>query len=205
MDDDIARALGAGDRAPACATSALARAVAERADREGLVDVAYAIHDSPLGPLLVAAADGGLVMVAYAATGAEAHLARLAREISPRVVELPARLDKARRELDEYFAGRRRRFEIPIDWRLVRGPFARAVLARTAEIPFGGVRTYAQIAGAAGSPRGSRAAGNALGSNPVPIVIPCHRVVRRGGALGGYTGGLELKRFLLELEGRARS
>ncbi len=105
-----------------------------------------------------------------------------------------------RRELDEYFAGRRREFELALDWALI-GPFARRVLQATAAIPYGGVLSYAEVAAEAGSPRGSRAAGNALGANPIPIVIPCHRVLRSGGALGGYGGGLERKRWLLELEG----
>ena len=105
-----------------------------------------------------------------------------------------------RRELEEYFDGRRRQFELPLDWTLV-GPFGRRVLGVTSEIPYGGVLSYAEVAAEAGSPRGSRAAGNALGANPIPIVVPCHRVLRSGGALGGYGGGLERKRFLLELEG----
>jgi methylated-DNA-[protein]-cysteine S-methyltransferase len=105
-----------------------------------------------------------------------------------------------RRELDEYFAGRRRRFEVTLDWSLIT-PFARRVLRMTAAIPYGGHLSYAEVAAEAGSPRGARAAGNALGSNPIPIVIPCHRVLHSGGGLGGYGGGLERKRYLLELEG----
>ncbi len=118
----------------------------------------------------------------------------------PRIVESPAALDPVRRELDEYFAGSRTRFEVALDWSLI-GPFATRVLGATAAIPYGSVLSYAAVAGRAGSPRGSRAAGNALGSNPIPIVIPCHRVLRTGGALGGYGGGLDRKRWLLELEG----
>jgi methylated-DNA-[protein]-cysteine S-methyltransferase len=105
-----------------------------------------------------------------------------------------------RRELDEYFGGRRRAFELALDWSLV-GPFGRRVLRVTSEIPYGGVLSYAEVAADAGSPRGYRATGNALGANPIPIVVPCHRVLRSGGSLGGYGGGLERKRFLLELEG----
>ena len=120
--------------------------------------------------------------------------------VSPRIVEAPAQLDPIRRELDEYFDGRRHEFELPLDWTLV-GPFGRRVLGATAEIPYGGVLTYTEVATEAGSPRGSRAAGNALGANPIPIVVPCHRVLRSGGALGGYGGGLQRKQFLLELEG----
>jgi methylated-DNA-[protein]-cysteine S-methyltransferase len=199
MADELTRALGGGPPG-AGAPEALLRALARRADAEGLVDVAYAVHDSPLGPIMLAATGDGLVMLSYAADGLEPRLERLAREVSPRVLEVPARLDRERRELDEYFAGRRRAFDVPIDWRLIRG-FARAVLQRTAEIPFGGHSTYGAIAAEAGSPRGSRATGNALGSNPIPIVIPCHRVLRSGGAIGGYTGGVDRKRFLLDLEG----
>ncbi|WP_217921663.1 methylated-DNA--[protein]-cysteine S-methyltransferase [Miltoncostaea oceani] len=196
-DTELERALG--EVAPGPPPSLLDE-LARRADREGLVDVAYAVHDTPLGPVMVAATGEGLVMLSYVAEGLEPRLERLAREVSPRVLELPSRLDRERRELDEYFAGRRRRFDVPIDWRLIRG-FTRAVLERTAAIPFGGHSTYGAIAAEAGSPRGSRATGNALGSNPIPIVIPCHRVLRSGGAIGGYTGGVERKRFLLDLEG----
>jgi methylated-DNA-[protein]-cysteine S-methyltransferase len=120
--------------------------------------------------------------------------------ISPRILRAPARFDAVARELAEYFAGRRRSFDAELDWSLI-GPFGRRVLGVTAAIPYGGVLSYTEVAVEAGSPRGSRAAGNALGSNPIPIVIPCHRVLRIGGALGGYGGGLERKRWLLELEG----
>ena len=125
---------------------------------------------------------------------------QLARRISPRVVRSPRPLEELERELDEYFSGRRRSFSLKLDWRLI-GPFARRVLTLTSEIPYGGHSSYGEIAAEAGSPRGARAAGNALGSNPIPIVIPCHRVLHAGGGLGGYGGGLERKRFLLELEG----
>ena len=127
-------------------------------------------------------------------------LQRLAARISPRIVETPTPLEPMRRELDEYFAGRRRHFELALDWTLV-GPFGRRVLSATSAIPYGGVLTYSEVAAEAGNPRASRAAGNALGANPMPIVVPCHRVLRRGGALGGYGGGLPRKQFLLELEG----
>ncbi len=120
--------------------------------------------------------------------------------MSPRILESPARLDPVRRELEEYFEGRRRRFQVPVNWSLTRG-YGREVLRRTAEIPYGGASTYAEIAYLAGSPRGWRAAGNALGANPMPIVVPCHRVLASGGGIGGYTGGLHRKRFLLALEG----
>jgi methylated-DNA-[protein]-cysteine S-methyltransferase len=130
----------------------------------------------------------------------ESVLADLAARVSPRVLAAPRKLDEPRRELDQYFAGRRQRFEIPIDWSLTHG-FGRRVLRATAMIPFGSVSSYKQVAAQAGSPRGSRAAGNALGSNPIPIIVPCHRVLHAGGGLGGYTGGLERKRLLLGVEG----
>ena len=175
--------------------------VAGRADEEGLLDVAYASVDSPLGPLVVAATPKGLVRVAYSDFRAEDEvLEELARRVSPRVLEAPARLDGVRRELDEYFDGRRRRFDTPVDWSYLAG-FTREVLRATAAIRFGEVSTYAGVAEAAGSPRAVRAAGNALGANPMPVIVPCHRVLRTGGSLGGYTGGLERKEFLLRLEG----
>jgi methylated-DNA-[protein]-cysteine S-methyltransferase len=138
--------------------------------------------------------------VAFPEQDVDEVLERLARRLSPRIVEARRPLDEVRRELDEYFGGRRREFALPLDWSLV-GPFGRRVLRYTASIPYGGVSSYRQAAAAAGSPRGSRAAGNALGANPIPIVVPCHRILRSGGALGGYGGGLDRKRWLLGLEG----
>ncbi len=173
--------------------------LAEAAAAAGLLDVAYARLDTPVGTVLLAATPRGLVRVAYLDDGEDAVLAELAAAVSPRLLAGPARLDEARRELDEYFAGRRRHFELPLDWQLSHG-FTRRVLRATARIPYGGVSSYGAIAAAAGSPRGSRAAGNALGANPLPIVVPCHRVLRTGGALGGYTGGVERKRVLLDIE-----
>ena len=172
------------------------------AEEASLVDVAYARHDSPVGTLLLAATPRGLVLVSYAddEAGIDAALAQLARSVSPRVLSAPPRLDRARRELDEYFAGARERFELPLDWQLTVG-FCRRVLRSTARIPYGSVSTYAHVAADAGSPRGSRAAGNALGANPLPIIVPCHRVLRTGGKLGGYTGGIERKLTLLGIEG----
>lgn len=168
------------------------------AEREGLLDVAVARMDSPIGELLLAATPVGLVRVSF--FGHEATLAELAARISPRILESPKQLDATRRQLDEYFAGDRQRFEIPIDWTLV-GEWGRKILDACARIPFGEVRTYGEMAAAAGSPKASRAAGTALGHNPVPVVVPCHRVLRSGGAMGGYTGGLHIKEHLLRLEG----
>ena len=172
------------------------------ANDEGLVDVAFGWHESPLGRLLLARTDRGLARVSYVGEDPGLVLDDLARRISPRVLEAPGRLEEVRRELDEYFDGRRRDFDVPIDWRLTAG-FGRRVLKATARIPFGEVSSYQRVAAAAGSPAGSRAAGNALGANPIPIVVPCHRVLRTGGAMGGYTGGLDKKEWLLTLEGYA--
>jgi methylated-DNA-[protein]-cysteine S-methyltransferase len=177
--------------------------VTAAADAAGLVDVAYATFDSPVGTLVLAATDEGLVRVAYLnGQGLEGVLEELALRVSPRVLGLPRRLDEGRRELEQYFAGRRTLFELPLDWRLTRG-FGRRVLEATARIPYGSVSTYKQVAAEAGSPRGSRAAGNALGANPLPIVVPCHRVLHSTGGLGGYTGGLDRKELLLGVEGHA--
>src|SRR4051794_10081573 len=178
-------------------------AVRERALAEGLLDVAYADVDSPLGPLLAARTPRGLACLAYEDEHRDAWLERISSRLSPRMLEAPAQLDDVRRELDQYFAGRRDRFDIPVDLSLVRGPFGRRILEATVAIPFGSVSTYWGVAEAAGNAAAVRAAGNALGANPIPIVVPCHRVLRTGGTLGGYTGGLERKERLLALEGVA--
>jgi methylated-DNA-[protein]-cysteine S-methyltransferase len=206
----LEQALRAGPPAPATRTRALredpaARAAARLSQRvasEGLADVSYTSAESPFGELLLAATKRGLVRVAFPEENVDGVLERLALKVSPRIVEASAPLEQARRELDEYFDRRRHEFALPLDWSLV-APFGRRVLRFTAAIPYGGVSSYQQAAAAAGSPRGSRAAGNALGANPIPIVVPCHRVLRSGGALGGYGGGLDRKRFLLALEGAA--
>ncbi len=191
---------GASARSSSTSAASAAQRLSARIAAEGLADVTYAPADSPFGPLLLAATSRGLVRVAFPEEDVDSVLAGLARRISPRIVESSAPLDSVQRELEEYFSGRRRSFELALDWTLV-GAFGRKVLRATAEIPYGGVLSYGEVAADAGSPRGSRAAGNALGSNPIPIVIPCHRVVRTGGALGGYGGGPDRKRWLLELEG----
>ncbi len=170
------------------------------AEERGLLDVAYAIEDSPHGPLLLAATPKGLVKLGLPNQDDEGILEELASKVSPRVLESPARLDPARRELESYFAGELRDFDLPIDWRLTRG-FRQKVLRATEKIPYGQTMSYTQIAKKAGNARAQRAAGSALGSNPIPIVVPCHRVLRTGGALGGYGGGLEMKKSLLRLEG----
>jgi methylated-DNA-[protein]-cysteine S-methyltransferase len=175
-------------------------ALAVRAEGEGLVDVAYGQADSPFGPLTVAATDRGLVLLAYPELSVDEILMRLARDVSPRVLELPARIDPIRRELDEYFEGRRRAFDQPVDWRLVRGGFYEATLRAVIEVDYGKTVSYRQIAERAGNVKAVRAAGSGLGSNPVPIVVPCHRVIATGGGMGGYTGGVERKQQLLALE-----
>ena len=201
MTDELERRLAA-ERAPTPALDVerLRADLARRAADAGLLDVAYGTLDSPLGTLTAFVTSDGLVRLSYPGEGLDRQLIELAAEVSPRVLEAPQRTDAVRRQLDEYFAGTRRTFDIPIDWRLLRG-FREAVLRATAAIPFGSVSSYRDIAAAAGSPNAYRAAGNALGSNPIPIVVPCHRVLHAGGGLGGYTGGLERKRYLLGLEG----
>jgi methylated-DNA-[protein]-cysteine S-methyltransferase len=174
--------------------------VAEAAAREGLLDVAYGFADSPFGRLMVAVTPRGLVRLDYPDRDLELSLRQLAAEVSPRILESPRATEEVRRELEEYFEGTRKRFGIGVDMSPIQG-FRRKVLEQTARIPFGSISTYREVAAGAGSPRGMRAAGNALGSNPVPIVVPCHRVLRSGGALGGYTGGLDRKVTLLRLEG----
>lgn len=188
--------------APVTDRDALTRAVAARAAAEGLLDVAYGRMDSPLGPLTVFVTPAGLLRLEYQDEPLDHTLQDTADRVSPRLLEAPERTDAVRRELEEYFAGRRTRFDLALDWRLVRG-FAVNVLRATAEVPFGAVTTYRAVADAAGSPNAYRAAGNALGSNPIPIVVPCHRVLHSGAGLGGYTGGVHRKRFLLDLEGVA--
>lgn len=172
-----------------------------RAAAEGSLDVSYATADSPAGSLLLAATSRGLLRVAYVDgdEDVETVLEQLAARVSPRILFSARRLDEPRRELDQYFGGSRREFECRLDWQLTRG-FGRRVLEATVRIPFGSVSTYKQVAAQAGSPGASRAAGNALGANPIPIIVPCHRVLHTGGGLGGYTGGLSRKRLLLDVE-----
>jgi methylated-DNA-[protein]-cysteine S-methyltransferase len=171
-----------------------------RAERDGLLDIAYTEADTPVGRLLLAATARGLVRVSFPVESSDAVLEQLVRKISPRVLESPARLDSARRELDLYFEGKLTDFDLPLDWQLSKG-FYRKVLRTTARIPYGKTRSYGEVAKRSGSPRAVRATGTALGSNPLPIIVPCHRVLRTGGGLGGYGGGLEVKETLLELEG----
>jgi methylated-DNA-[protein]-cysteine S-methyltransferase len=174
--------------------------LAERATAEGLVDVAYTTVDSPIGPLFLAATDKGLVRLWFGTTLPERLIEQLVVKISPRVLEAPARLDPVRRQLDEYFEGTRRRFELPLDWRLSNG-FGQKVLRATNRIPYGQVSTYGTVADKAGNRAASRAAGRALGTNPIAVVVPCHRVIGSNGSLTGYGGGMDAKKYLLRLEG----
>jgi methylated-DNA-[protein]-cysteine S-methyltransferase len=197
--DDITRDLkrafpgGPGDQ------RRLHARLATAAERDGILDVAYRTIDSPVGPLLLAATDAGLVRVAYASEGHDAVLQALADRISPRILSAPARLDAPARELDEYFAGRRRGFDLPLDWRLSAG-FRRAVLSHLPEIGYGHTASYAAVASLAGNPKAVRAAATACATNPLPVVVPCHRVIYSDGRLGRYLGGPDAKRTLLTLE-----
>lgn len=178
-----------------------ARLVAEAAEA-GILDVAYRTLDSPVGPLLVAATDKGLVRVAYAIEDHDAVLGQLAERVSPRVLRAPARLDEVAREIEEYFAGHRLTFDLALDLQLSHG-FRRTVLSKLAAIGYGSTVSYAAVALAAGNPKAVRAVGTACATNPLPVVLPCHRVVRSDGAIGQYVGGTEAKRTLLTLESAA--
>lgn len=193
--EHLARLLAAAGDAMARLTARLA----ERAGAEGLLDVAYRILDTPVGALLLAATDAGLVKVAYAVQDHDAVLSRLAVDMSPRILRAPGRLDPAVRQLEQYFAGARRRLDLDLDWRLARG-FRRDVLHHLTGIAYGSTESYAQVAVGSGSPRAVRAVGTACATNPLPVVVPCHRVVRSDGSPGGYVGGAEAKHLLLTLE-----
>jgi methylated-DNA-[protein]-cysteine S-methyltransferase len=188
--------------APPTFDPADAAAAAARFAATAPADVHYALVETPVGTLVAATTPRGLVTLSYADLfgGADGVLDWVAAKLSPRMLEAPARLDDVRRELDEYFEGRRRDFDLPIDWALV-STFGRRILKATAAIPFGKVSTYGAVAAKAGNPKASRAAGRALNTNPIPIVVPCHRVVGAGGRLVGYAGGLDRKVTLLEIEG----
>ena len=178
-----------------------ARLVREAEDT-GLLDVAYRTVDSPIGSLLLAATPAGLVRVAFDREDHDAVLAELATDISPRLLRAAGRLDQAAGQLDEYFAGRRRVFTVAVDLQLARG-FRRAVLTHLQAIPYGATESYARVAVASGNPTAVRAAASACSHNPVPLVIPCHRVVRTDGTIGGYRGGVDAKRSLLAMESAA--
>lgn len=178
---------------------ALMSELARRAAATGMMEAGYDRVDSPLGRLLVAATPSGLVRVGFESESEERFLDEIARRVSARVLRAPRLVDDARHQLEEYFEGRRQGFELELDWRLTSG-FRRRVLRATARIPFGETRSYREVASAAGSPQAVRAAGSALANNPLPIVVPCHRVLRSDGSLGGFRGGLDAKRALLGYE-----
>jgi methylated-DNA-[protein]-cysteine S-methyltransferase len=197
---DLERRLATGAPAGDLDVVRLRERVAERAAGEHLLDVAYASLDSPVGELTVFVTPRGVVRVAFADEPREAILEEMAERLSPRILAAARATDEARRQLDAYLAGELRAFDLPLDWSLIRG-FAVGILRATAAVPYGSTSTYRDVAAAAGSPRAARAAGNALGSNPIPIIVPCHRILHASGGLGGYAGGLDRKRTLLRLEG----
>jgi methylated-DNA-[protein]-cysteine S-methyltransferase len=190
------------DRLPAVTEADLAALrdrLAARADAEGVLDVAYRTLDTPVGTLLLAATPAGLIRVAYPAEGHDQVLETLAARVSPRILSAPRRLDEAAREIGEYFAGRRHRFDLPLDYSLATG-FRRKVLGHLPGIGYGHTASYATVAAAVGSPRAFRAVGTACATNPLPVVLPCHRVIKSDGDLGNYRGGPAAKQFLLNLE-----
>jgi methylated-DNA-[protein]-cysteine S-methyltransferase len=173
--------------------------LAEQAERDGLLDVAYRMMDSPIGSLLLAATPAGLVRVAFECENHDDVLVELSTAVSPRILRSSRRLDDVARQIDEYFAGRRRQFEVPVDLQLSKG-FRRAVLTHVMEIPYGVRESYTVVAASAGNSRAVRAAGSACATNPIPLVVPCHRVVRSDGTYGRYRGGPEAKHMLLTME-----
>lgn len=196
LTEDLTRAFG--DRPGELAR--LHARLAEQAQRDGILDVAYRTVDSPVGPLLLAATEAGLVRIAYAIEDHDTVLRSLANLISPRILNAPGRLDEPARELGEYFDGQRRSFGLRLDWRLSAG-FRRAVLTHLPDIGYGQTASYAAVAGLAGNPKAFRAAATACATNPLPVVVPCHRVIYSDGRIGRYRGGPEAKQILLGLEG----
>lgn len=195
VDDLIGSIAAAG---PAVDARLRTRLVAD-AERDGVLDIGYRTVDSPIGSLLLAATTEGLVRIGFDCEGHDRVLAGLADRVSPRILRAPRRLDEAARQLGQYFAGTRRRFDIAVDLRLARG-FRRAVLDHLGAIAYGTTASYAAVAAAAGSPAAVRAVGSACATNPVPVVVPCHRVIRSDGQIGQYLGGTDAKRVLLALE-----
>ena len=195
LTDDLKRAFPAdpGD------LRLLRERLAAAAQADGILDVAYRTVDSPVGRLLLAATDAGLVRVAYPNEDQDAVLQALADRVSPRILSAPTRLEGAVRELDEYFGGRRRSFDLPLDLRLATG-FRRTVLSHLPDVGYGRTASYAAVAALAGNPKAFRAAASACATNPLPIVVPCHRVIYSDGRIGNYRGGPDAKRTLLTLE-----
>lgn len=200
--NDLSRNLAEAFAASADDVQRLHQRLSAAAQADGILDVAYRTVDTPVGTLLLAATNAGLVRVAYASEDHDTVLQALSDRISPRVLHAPARLDATARELDEYFAGRRHRFDLPLDWQLTHG-FRRTVLTHLADIGYGRTASYAAVAQLAGNPKAVRAVGTACATNPLPVVVPCHRVVRSDGSMGGYLGGVDAKRTLLALEASA--
>lgn len=194
--DDLA---GLDADAGSVVESVLRARLAVAAQERGLLDVAYRTIDTPVGEMLVAATEVGVVRLAFAVEGFDQVLDVLARKVSPRVLRAPARLDRLVHEVEEYLTGRRRSFDVPLDLSLASG-FRRAVVQHLPEIPYGRTATYTDVAAIAGSPRAVRAVGTACAKNPLPLVVPCHRVVRSDGTTGQYAGGPAAKRWLLDLE-----
>ena len=201
FDPAVERLFAALPTADDEADARLRARLAAEADREGMLDIAYRTIDTPVGTLLLAATDVGLVRIAFGREDHAAVLAQLAARISPRILRAPARLDEASRQIAEYFERRRTAFELPLDLRLSTG-FRRSVLTHLSGIGYGRTESYAQVAVAAGSPRAVRAVGTACATNPLPLVVPCHRVVRSDGTFGSYVGGTRAKHTLLALEAR---
>lgn len=202
-EPDVGALLAPLTDAPPEALHKLHAALERAADRDGALDVAYRTLDTPAGPLLVATTERGLVRVAFAREGHDAVLEALADRLSPRVLRAPRRLDAVAREIDEYFAGRRTSFDLPLDFALSHG-FRRTVLEHLPLIAYGHTESYADVARLVGNPKAVRAVGSACATNPVPVVVPCHRVIRSDGTLGGYGGGLDVKAMLLHLEAGAQ-
>jgi methylated-DNA-[protein]-cysteine S-methyltransferase len=201
-DDDLPRDLVRAYKATPEHLSTLRRRLASAAESGGILDVAYRTVDTPVGSLLLAATELGVVRVAYANQNHDAVLQSLSEQISPRVLLAPGRLDLAARELDEYFEGKRHGFDVPLDWRLSAG-FRSLVLHHLPEITYGRTASYAAVALLAGSPKAFRAVGTACATNPLPVIVPCHRVVHSNGSIGDYVGGVDVKRALLSLEAAA--
>ena len=202
IDQDLTRDLArAYQPAPEHLRVLQARLAAAARD-QGTLDVAYRIVDSPVGSLLLAATEAGLVRVAFAIEDHDTVLQALADRISPRILNAPGRLDPVARELDEYFAGRRQTFDLDLDWRLSAG-FRNLVLHQLPQIGYGHTASYAAVAQLAGNPKAVRAVGTACATNPLPLVVPCHRVVRSDGTMGQYRGGPDAKRVLITLEAAA--
>jgi methylated-DNA-[protein]-cysteine S-methyltransferase len=199
MTKTTALAFTALDDADSTTLERLHDRLVDMAAAELVLDVAYRTVDSPLGPLLLAATEAGVVRLAYELQDHDQVLQTLALKVSPRVLHAPRRLDEAARQLEGYFAGRRRTFDVPLDLRLSAG-YRRQVLDHLRTIAFGHTESYTSVARATGRARAVRAVGSACATNPVPLLVPCHRVLRSDGALGGYVGGLGAKQALLALE-----